>query len=55
MKGSLEQNFVTVLKQIQLSSNLCYIPLLTALFHGVIGAFRAQNNKSSDLYLLVMA
>jgi hypothetical protein len=32
-----------------------FIPLPTALFHGLIGAFRAQKNKSNDLYLPVMA
>ena len=50
----MELNFVAVLKQIQFSSLLCFIPLPTALFHGVICVFRAQNNKSNDLYLLVM-
>jgi hypothetical protein len=55
VKASLEQNFVPVSKQKQLSSNLCFIPLPTALFHSATGALRAQNNKSNDLYLLVMA
>jgi len=41
-------------KKIQLLSKFFSIPSPTALFHGVIGTFRAQNNKSNDLYLLVM-
>jgi len=55
VKASVEQNCVTVLKQIQLSSHRCFIHLPTALFDGVMCVFRAQNNKSNDLYLLVMA
>jgi hypothetical protein len=55
VKARVEQNLVTVLKQIQLSSRLCFIPLPTALFHGVLCVFRAPNNKSNGLYLLVMA
>jgi hypothetical protein len=35
-------------------SNLCFFHLPTALFHCAIGAFIAQNNKSNNLYLLVM-
>jgi len=34
-----------------LSSRLCFIPLLTALFHGKFCAFRAQNNKRNNLSL----
>ena len=45
MKASVEQNCVTVLKQIQLSSHRCFIPLQTALFDGVMCVFRAQNKK----------
>jgi hypothetical protein len=55
VKARVEQNCVTVLKQIQLSSHLCFIPLPTALFDAVMCVFRAQNNKNNDLYLLVMA
>ena len=44
-----------VLKQIQLSSHICFIPLPTALLHDIICVFRTQNNKSNDPYLLVMA
>jgi hypothetical protein len=55
LNASVEQNCVTVLKQIQLSTQLCFIPLPTALFDGVMCVFTALNNKSSDLYLLVMA
>jgi len=55
VKASLEQKFIRVFKQIQLSSQLCFIPLPAALFHDTICTFRAQNNKSNDLYLLVMA
>jgi len=55
VKASLEQTLFRVLKQIQLSSQLCFIPLHTALYHSTICTFRAQNNRSNDLYLLVMA
>jgi len=51
----MEQNFNRVFKQIQLSSQLCFIPLHTALYHGTICTFRSQNNKSNDVYLLVVA
>ena len=54
LNTSVEQNCVTVLKQIQLSSHRCFVPLPTALFDGAMCEFRAQNNKSSDLYLLMM-
>jgi hypothetical protein len=53
VKANLEQNFVPGLKQIKLSPNVCFIPLPTALFHGAIGAFRAQNIKSNNMYLLM--
>jgi len=43
------------IEAIQLSSHRCFVPLPTALFDYVMCLFRAQNNKSSDLYLLVMA
>jgi len=55
VKESVEQTFVSVLKQIQLPSHRCFIYLPTVLFHGALGAFRAQNNKSNDLYSPVMA
>jgi len=32
LKASVEQNIVTVVQQIQLSTHLCFIPLPTALF-----------------------
>ena len=51
----MEQKSLTVLKQIQLSSHRCSVPFHMALFDGVICVFRAQNNKSNDLYLLVLA
>jgi hypothetical protein len=50
VNACVEQNCVTVLKQIELTSHLCFIPLPTALFDGVMCVFRAQNNKSNDLY-----
>jgi len=55
VKASVEQNFVIALKQIQLSSHICFIPLPTELFHDIICVFRTQNNKSNDPHLLVMA
>jgi hypothetical protein len=45
VKASVEQNCVTVMKQIQLSSHRCFIPLQTALLDGVMCVFRAQNKK----------
>ena len=54
-EASVEQNCVTVLKEIQLSSHSLSVPLHMALFDGVMCVLRAQNNKSNDLYLLVMA
>ena len=51
----MEQNCVTLLKQIQLSSHRRSVPLHMALYDGVMCVFKAQNNKSNDLYLMVMA
>ena len=55
MKADVEQNCVTVLKEIVFSSHRCFIPLPIALFHGVMCVFRTPKDKSNDLYLLVMA
>jgi hypothetical protein len=45
VKANAEENCVTLLEKIQLSSQLYFIPLPTALFEGEICVFRAQNNK----------
>jgi hypothetical protein len=41
----VEQNCVTVLKEIGLSSQLCFIPLPTALLNSVIGCSEHKTTK----------
>jgi hypothetical protein len=45
VRASVEQNCVTVLKEIGLSSQLCFIPLPTALLNSVIACSEHKTTK----------